>query len=297
MRLNQLDLNLFLVFEIVYQQRNLTRAAEILNITQPAVSNALARLRDKLNDPLFVRTTAGMTPTPLADNIIGRVREGLQMLHTSATEGNVFDPATSNQIFRISMNDITESMVLPWLVERLQRVAPYVGLECHYIARADIERELTAGTLDFAIDIPQVTSNQVCHDTLIKQHSVCVVRHDHPIIGDTLTLDEYLALDHIQVSSRRKGESYDDIALNRLGYKRHVRMRVQHHLVSPLLVELTDMALTIPASIAKKYNLKILELPYELPPVQMNLFWHKRADHDNANLWMRGLLQEVKSEG
>lgn len=297
MRLNQLDLNLFLVFDAVYQQRNLTRAAEVLNITQPAVSNALGRLRDKLNDPLFVRTTEGMTPTPLAGNIIGRVQEALQLLHTSASEGDVFEPATTDKVFRISMNDMTEAMMLPRLVERLQRVAPRVGLQCHYVARADIERELTAGTLDFAIDIPQMTGNQVCHETLVLQRNVCVVRHDHPLIGDSISLDEYLALDHIQVSSRRKGESYEDIALNRLGHKRHVRMRVQHHQASPLLIERTDMALTIPIAIAQKYNLKILELPFKLPTLNTNLFWHKSADQDKACVWMRGLLHEVKEGG
>ena len=294
MRLNQLDLNLFLVFDAVYQQRNLTRAAEVLNITQPAVSNALGRLREKLNDPLFVRTTEGMTPTPLAGNIIGRVQEALQLLHTSATEGDVFEPAITDKVFRISMNDMTEAMMLPRLVERLQSVAPRVGLHCHYVARADIERELTAGTLDFAIDIPQMTGNQVCHETLLQQRNVCVVRHDHPLIGDSISLDEYLALDHIQVSSRRKGESYEDLALNRLGHKRHVQLRVQHHQVSPLLVERTDMALTIPVTMAHKYNLKVLELPYELAPVDIHLFWHKSADRDKASLWMRGLLQEIK---
>lgn len=295
MRLNQLDLNLFLVFDAVYQQRNLTRAAEVLNITQPAVSNALTRLRDKLNDPLFVRTTEGMTPTPLSENIIGRVQEGLQLLYISATEGDVFDPAATDKVFRISMNDMTESMMLPGLVERLQREAPGVGLECHYVPRTDIERELTAGTLDFAIDVPQMTSNQVCHESLLTQRNVCVVRRDHPLIGDSISLTEYLALKHIRVSARRKGESFEDIALNRLGRKRHVQLRVQHHQVSPQLVERTDMALTIPITMAHKYNLKVLELPYELAPVDMHLFWHKSADRDKANLWMRGLLQEISS--
>ncbi len=292
MRLNQIDLNLFIVFDAVYQQRNLTRAAEVLCITQPAVSNALGRLREKLNDSLFVRTSEGMTPTPLAENIVGRVQEALLLLNASASEGVVFDPAQADKVFRISMNDMLEAMVLPELLECLQSVAPNVAIECYYVPRDELKKELTAGTLDFAIDIPVITDAQICQKPLLAQPYVCVVRKDHPFIGDSISLDEYLSLEHIHVSSRRKGPGYEDVALNRLGHQRRVKIRVQHYHLSSLLVARTDMALTVPLSMAQKYDHKILDLPYSIEPLNMSLYWHKSSDLDKANVWMRNLFSE-----
>lgn len=293
MRLSQIDLNLFIVFDAIYQQRNLTRAAEVLCITQPAVSNALGRLRNTLNDPLFVRTSQGMSPTPMSENIVGRVQEALQLLNTSVTEGEIFEPEQTDKVFRLSMNDLAEATILPNLLEHLETVAPNIGIECYQVARGDVERELAAGTLDLALDSPLISGTQLCTKSLIKQRYACVVRRDHPLVGDSLTLDQYLALDHILVSSRRKGASYEDTALNKMGRQRRVRTRVQHYQVAPLLVERTDMALTMPMSMAKKYDLKILEVPFSLPPLDWNLFWHKSADHDKANLWMRELLTHI----
>ncbi len=293
MRLSQVDLNLFVVFDAIYQQRNLTRAAEVLCITQPAVSNALGRLRTTLNDPLFVRTSQGMTPTPLSENIVGRVQEALQLLNTSVTEGEVFQPDQTDKVFRLSMNDLAESMILPNLLEHLQEVAPNIGVECYQVNRNDVERELAAGTLDFALDGPLIAGSQMCTKPLLRQRYACAVRKNHPLVGDSLTLDQYLQLDHIVVSSRRKGISYEDTALNRLGRQRKVRTRVPHYQVAPMIVERTDMAMTMPMNMAQKYDLKVLELPFSLPPLDWNLFWHKSADHDQANLWMRDLLMSL----
>lgn len=293
MRLSQVDLNLFIVFDAIYQQRNLTRAAEVLCITQPAVSNALGRLRTTLNDPLFVRTSQGMTPTPLAENIVGRVQEALQLLNTSVTEGEIFQPAETDKVFRLSMNDLAEAMILPNLLEHLREVAPNIGIECYQVNRNDVERELAAGTLDFALDGPLIAGSQMCTKPLLRQRYACAVRREHPVVGGSLTLDQYLELDHVVVSSRRKGVSYEDAALNRLGRQRKIRTRVQHYQVAPLVVERTDMALTMPMSMAQKYDLQVLELPFSLPPLDWNLFWHKSADHDQANIWMRDLLMEI----
>jgi len=293
MRLSQVDLNLFIVFDAIYQQRNLTRAAEVLCITQPAVSNALGRLRTTLNDPLFVRTSQGMTPTPLAENIVGRVQEALQLLNTSVTEGEIFQPAETDKVFRLSMNDLAEAMILPNLLEHLREVAPNIGVECYQVNRNDVERELAAGTLDFALDGPLIAGSQMCTKPLLRQRYACAVRKEHPVVGGSLTLDQYLELDHVVVSSRRKGVSYEDAALNRLGRQRKIRTRVQHYQVAPLVVERTDMALTMPMSMAQKYDLQVLELPFSLPPLDWNLFWHKSADHDQANIWMRDLLMKI----
>lgn len=142
MRPSKVDLNLFVVFEAVYRTRNLTRAAELLFITQPAVSNALARMRKAFDDPLFVSTPAGMTPTPVSENIIGRAREALQLLDSSTHAGERFDPASSQRTFRLSMNDLTETMLLPALEEVLQRLAPGIRIESYCTTRRDVPEAL-----------------------------------------------------------------------------------------------------------------------------------------------------------
>lgn len=293
MRLNKVDLNLFVVFNAIYMQGTLTRAAEVLCITQPAVSNALGRLRLIYNDALFVRTGKGMVPTPLAENIATDIQSALQLLSNSLQEGKVFNPLVSEKTFRLSMNDMAETMMMPKLLSQLQKLAPRIGIECCYVPREDIERELAAGSLDIALDAPFVAVGQMQTQALLKQRYACVVRRDHPSIGDHISLDEYLALDHLQVSSRRKGRGYEDIELNRLGRQRKIKMRVQHYQVAPLLVAQTDMALTIPINMAKDYELKVLELPYPLPALDWNIYWHKSADQDQANRWLRDLIMNL----
>jgi DNA-binding transcriptional LysR family regulator len=290
MRLNKVDLNLFVVLDAIYMQGNLTRAAEVLCITQPAVSNALARLRGIYDDALFVRTGKGMVPTPLTENIMPGVQAALQLLNASLQEAQLFDPFVSEKTFRLSMNDMAEAMIMPKLLSQLQQHAPKAGIECCYVPREEIERELAAGSLDIALDAPFIAVGQMQTQALLKQRYACAVRRDHPKIGDTISLDEYLALDHLQVSSRRKGRGYEDIGLNRLGRQRKIKMRVQHYQVAPLLVAQTDMALTVPISMAQNYDLKILELPYSLPALDWNIYWHKSADQDQANLWLRSLI-------
>src|SRR5579864_7827542 len=164
MRLSKVDLNLFVVFEAVYRTRNLTRAAEALFITQPAVSNALARMRKAFDDPLFVSTSSGMVPTPFTENIIGRVREALQLLEASATEGDVFVPAASERTFRLSMPDLTEAILLPAIGEVLQQQAPGMSIECYFTPRSEVAAALATGKIDFAIDVPLIDDPQL-HQT------------------------------------------------------------------------------------------------------------------------------------
>ena len=231
-----------------------------------------------------------MVPTPLAESIAGRVQQALQLLITTVAEGDVFDPAASDKVFRLSMNDLSEAMILPNLLSQLQLLAPNIGVKCYQVPRRNIEAELAAGTLDFVLDAPLISGHQICKQQLLKQRYVCVVRKGHPVVSSNFTLEQYLSLDHILVSSRREGLGYEDVALNRLGRQRRVKMRVQHYQISPLLVAGTDMALTIPMSMAQKYDLEVLELPFSLSPLDVNLYWHKSADHDHANQWRRELL-------
>lgn len=296
MRLNKIDLNLFLVFDAIYTERNLTRAAVVLSITQPAVSNALTRLRNSLNDQLFVRTPQGMVPTPVADNIVGQVREALQLLNVSVHEGDVFDPAVAEKVFHFSMNDFGESVILPPLLEYLQLHSPGIGLTSYYEDRADVPKALASGQLDFAIDIPLVDAPNLCHVPIKRVPYVCVVRQDHPEIGDSLSLEQYLNLKHIMISSRRSGAGYVDMGLERLGHKRDIRLRVKHYMVAPQILERSNLALTVPLSEAQDSGLKILKLPFNVEPLVWHLYWHKSADNDQSNRWLRQVVKDLMAD-
>ncbi len=293
MRLNKVDLNLFVVFDTIYSERNLTRAAEVLSITQPAVSNALNRLRAALNDQLFVRTPQAMVPTPVADNIIGQVREALKLLTHSVQEGDVFIPAEAARTFKFSMNDMTESLVLPPLIEQLQIESPQIDIISYPFERRDMVTDLASGQLDFAIDIPVVSNTNLCHQRFSNSSYVCVVRHDHPSSQKRLTMDQTLAMGHILVSSRRSGLGHVDMMLNKFGKSRKISLRISHHLVAPEILRRCDLALTLPRSMAEQTGLKILELPFASEILDWHLYWHKSADNDPANQWIREKLFRI----
>lgn len=297
MRLSQVDLNLFVVFDAIYSEKNLTRAAEVLCITQPAVSNALNRLRKTFDDQLFVRTPDGMMPTPVAENIVSPVREALQLLNMSVQEGDKFTPETSEKVVACSMNDLGETLILPPIMSHLQRLAPNMTLTSYYVPREDMAKELAAGSLDFAIDVPLMMDNNLCHAPLSGEDYVCAVRRDHPTIKHELSLEQYLAMDHINVSSRRKGQGIVDVALNAMGLKRQVKVRVQHYMVGAKIIASTDFAWTLPIRLARQLDLKILPLPFEVAAINWHLFWHKSADEDHANKWLRNIFLHGIHEG
>ncbi|MCF6196279.1 MAG: LysR family transcriptional regulator [Emcibacter sp.] len=296
MRLSQVDLNLFIVFETIYAERNLTRAADILCLSQPAVSNALARLRRTFDDPLFIRANKSMVPTPAAENIIGRVREALQLMTSSLTEEGIFQPDRADKTFRINMSDLIAAMILPPLEEMVSRRAPGLNFESYHIPRADLLRELSGGTMDFAIDVPMFNDPQLCHAPLLKERYVCMLGRDHPFKGDKLTLEDYLGFDHIHVSSRRSGPGHVEIALNRLGHRRHIQLRLQHYLVAPLVALRSGLALTAPLRSVSQYDARLMELPFELADLELHLYWHKSRSEDQANRWMRDRIMDVTAE-
>jgi DNA-binding transcriptional LysR family regulator len=293
MPLSRIDLNLFIVFEAVYRTRNLTRAAELLFITQPAVSNALARMRKTFDDPLFVSTPAGMLPTPVSENIIGRVREALQLLDSSTHAGERFDPATSQRTFRLSMNDLTEAMLLPALEEVLQRHAPGIRIESYFTTRREVAEALASGEVHLAIDAPLIDDPQLEQAPLGGDRYACLLRKDHPFRKKKLTLDDYLRLGHIHVSSRRQGLGLVDTELNKLGQRRNVLTRVQHYLVAPLIAMRTDLVLTAPLKLLQRYDARILKLPFDLPGLESHGYWHRSVAGDPAHRWLREQIGEL----
>ena len=172
MQINNVDLNLFVVFDAIYVEGNISRAAKRLHLTQPAVSNALARLRRIYDDPLFVRSAGGVTPTILAQTMIADVRQALRLMQRSLDGNLAFDPITSDRHYRISMGEMEVATVLPALMVRLADVAPGVSVQCYQYNRRDLVGALGAGEIDLAIDIPQLSSTALRNQVLRHSEQV-----------------------------------------------------------------------------------------------------------------------------
>src|SRR3954470_531273 len=230
MNVQDIDLNLLRAFDAVLQERSVTGASQRLGLTQPAVSNALARLRGLVGEPLFVRTPAGMDATPFARELGEPVRQALALLESALAHGPGFDPASSTRGFRFYMSDIGQVEFLPPLVERVQRVAPGVRLEAVGLEVDDIRDALTAGSLDVAVGFLPGLGPPVRRRHLFRDPYVCLMRDDHPV-GKTLTKKKFLHASHVLVTYRGGGHRVIEEALERAGVARHVALRVAHFTV------------------------------------------------------------------
>jgi len=292
-KLTQIDLNLFVVFDTIYAERNLTRAADRLSITQPAVSNALARLRTNFKDPLFIRTSSGMQPTAFAESIAGRVGEALQSLQIAAQPAVFFNPAASDRRFQISMLDFNEASFLPLIGRALQTEAPATTLHSFRVPRAELRHTLERGHVDLAIDIPINDNADLISHTLRSEHFVCAVRKGHPALQKDFTLDSYLALGHVHVSGRPRGRGAIDIALRRMRLKRNIIFQLQSYLAVNTLVQDSDLAVTVTAGWARALNLEVLPLPIDLAPMEVRLHRHVRSNGDAAIVWLFDLIKDL----
>lgn len=293
MRLDRIDLNLFVVFDAIYQERSVTQVARRLNLTQPAISNSLARLRETFDDQLFVRTPEGMTPTPVADSVIGDVRKALALLGKSVGVSARFDALTSEKVFRLGMNDLAESLILPHLRIRMAELAPHTSISCYYYDRETAAAELKAGNLDLLLDVPIFNARELESTRLAEFPYAVMMNPTHKLAKKKLNLENYLQAEHLHVSSRRKGRGQVDIALHSLGKNRRVAMRLQNYQVAGRVAEESDLLWTTPKAMAQLSNLVQKEAPFKIEPLTWNLFWHRSADDDPANRWIRTIISDI----
>ena len=276
MNLKETDLNLFIAFDVIYTEKNLTKAGQVLGITQPAVSNALSRLRELFGDDLFIRTSKGMIPTPVANQIIKDVRSALSLIQNTISETEKFDPSIAEMTFKISIGDSSEYRLLPLLIKELAEVAPKIKVETYLTPRKDAPRELASGTIDFSIDPPVHSDPHLRHEKIYEEDYVMIVRKDHPILDlKEITIEDYLKLSHIHISNRKTGLGHVDMALYRLGLSRDISLRAQHFLVAPYIVEQSDLAITTTKGFAVDRDLAWRELPFDIEPLVLHLYWHE----------------------
>jgi DNA-binding transcriptional LysR family regulator len=291
MNFKETDLNLFIAFDVIYTEKNLTKAGQVLGITQPAVSNALSRLRELFGDDLFIRTSKGMIPTPVANQIIKDVRSALSLIQNTISETEKFDPSIAEMTFKISIGDSSEYRLLPLLIKELAEIAPKIKVETYLTPRKDAPRELASGTIDFSIDPPVHSDPHLRHEKIYEEDYVMIVRKDHPILNlKEITIEDYLKLSHIHISNRKTGLGHVDMALYRLGLSRDISLRAQHFLVAPYIVEQSDLAITTTKGFAVDRDLAWRELPFEIEPLILHLYWHEAKDSDPSTKWMKDLM-------
>lgn len=306
-RLNfrSLDLNLLRVFDEIMAERNLTRAAAKLAITQPAVSNALRRLREVLGDDLVVRSGQGVEPTPRALALWPPVRQALAQLQQSLAPG-AFDPASASSTFVLALADATGATLMPPLVEIVEREAPGVSLRVVPLTTRDPRGLLDDGSTDMAVGyFPAVMADLTARaqtDSVVAYESlrlydgeyVCVMRQDHPLAAEPLTLDQYCAARHLLVSFSGKPYGFIDEALTALGRERRIVLTVNQFFTAGRVVATTDLLTVLPrhfvgvASLGGELVWRALPMP--LPTVHVDALWHRNKGHDAAHRWLRGAM-------
>ena len=298
MNVQDLDLNLLRVFDAVLREKGVTAAAARLELTQPAVSNALARLRAVFGDALFVRTPSGMEPTPFARGVAEPVRQALALLDTALAHGPGFDPPTATRAFRFYMSDLGQVEFLPPLVERVQRLAPSVRLEAVSFDLEHIADGLGSGALDLAMGFLPALGPPIERRALFRDPYVCLMRADHPI--SVLTRKRFMDASHVLVTYRGGGHRVIEEALERAGVARRIALRVPHFTVVPMVLERTDLILTLPARVGRVYErrgrLKQFPVPISIPPAEVAVHWHERFDADPGNRWLRDQIIELFSD-
>ena len=291
-----MDVKLLAVFDEVYKTRSVSRAGENLGIAQSSISIALGRLRRHFGDPLFVRTSDGMQPTPHAAALEVPIRQALDLLRSLAHQQAVFDPATERRIFRICMTDITHLVLLPALINRLRDIAPGINVEITNIS-GQTPKMLESGEADLAVGfIPQLEAG-FYQQKLFDQDFSCVVRNDHPRIRARLTQGMFKRENHVLVTAAGTGQNLVEEQLDRLGVSRNVALRLPNFLGIGALVANTDLMVTVPRRVAETLvriaKVKALPPPFALPVFSVKQHWHERYQQDPANRWMRGVISDL----
>lgn len=289
------DLNLLVSLHALLRARHVSRAATRLGVSQPAMSRALARLREMFDDPLLIRARGGMEPTaralelyPQLEAVLADVRELVRPAR--------FEPAAAEGVVRVAAPDIVVYMLVPALTRALASEAPGLDLE---IVRweADWRRRLADGSIDLTVGTPSGDEANLFARPLIASEWVCVLRAGHPALRRRWTLERFTALDHMLVSLTGLGGGPVDVALAKLGRARRIALRVPYPALTPLLVAETDLVLTTTRWLAGKLagpaGLALRRPPLELPPIRAAMVWHERGHRDPQQRWFRELIARV----
>ena len=290
MNLRTFDLNLLRVLDALLEEPQVSAAARRLNLSQPATSAALKRLRDAIGDPLLVRHGHQMRPTALADRLRPQVRRLIADIEETLRPPETFNPANTERLFRVAANDYAVIAVLCPLLQQLRRTAPRIAVEILPFEN-DFERRLAEDNYDVAIRDRWAMRSWRHLETVFQEDYVCIARRDHPRLSRKPSLDEFLAEGHVLISPAGRTQGVVDSVLDRLKRKRRVTITLPHFVVAPAVVAQTDCIMTIARRVAvetvKTYNLRTFSPPLRLPAFEVAMAWHPRTEADAGVMWLK----------
>jgi len=298
---DKFDLNLLPVIVALYEERNATRAAQRLRISQPAVSAALAKLRRQFGDTLFVRSGAGMEPTPRAHALMAPTREILTRLEKDLLSELPFDASVAKFTATIAMSDVGEIALLPRILQRFKQVAPHASVHSVAVPPSELERGLEGGEIDLAVGyFPDLKKSNFVQQRLFTRRFACLLRADHPIRGDRLTLEQFVALEHAIVRAEGRSQEIFERFLAQRKIQRKVVLLTPHFLSLPIIIASSDLVTTVPQTIAVycaklSANVRSVALPFEVPRISVMQHWHRKFHNDARNKWLRAAMRELFS--
>lgn len=295
MELLDFDMNLLLTFDAIHRHQNVSAAAVELGLTQPAVSAALKRMRERFDNPLFVRTSHGMRPTPYADNMALKITRALDIVR-EVDHPAEFSPLTTNVHFRIYINDVGMLLVMPQVFRYLSEYAPNAQLTILDLRPDEVVHALDSGVIDIAVGYFLGVPNWAHQQPVRNTSYVCAVRADHPHIHASLSLDQFLSAKHGMYWTTGSPHGAVEEALARLDLARDVVLRVPRFSALPFLIAQSDLIVTIPEDLgtafSKLINIKLFKPPLKLPSFEIRQYWHERLHADAANRWLRKIIKK-----
>jgi DNA-binding transcriptional LysR family regulator len=297
--MKNIDLRLLEVVRELHRTGSVSLTAQNLGLSQSAISMSLARLRKHFSDPIFVRTTRGMAPTPYAAELIVELKKAAEILESAMDRRLHFDPATSDRMFHLVSTDIAQFTILPPLVKRLAAMAPMVRIDLRTLTE-NTPRQLESGEADLAIGLIPPWGAGFCQQKLFAGQFLCAVRASHPRVKDTLTLDQFQNESHLSVTTVGTGNEALEKAIESQRIRRHIGMRVPSFLGVGAIMAATDYVVIVPQRfgriLAEGGNLKLFPVPFPFPGYYVTQNWHERYTNDPAQQWFRSLLLRMFRE-
>jgi DNA-binding transcriptional LysR family regulator len=292
MELSKVDLNLLVVFDAMFQTQSVTMAAELVGLSQSTMSYELAKLRQLFGDPLFVRMSTGMQPTPFAQQLAEPVRKVLDIVKSDVFKQFKFDPLKSKRVFTLCMTDIAELTFMPRILRILASDAPNVNIRTVIMDRASLERAMAGGEVDLAIGyFPDLKKAGFFQQRLFAHTFTGVVRKSHPRIGSSITLQQFIQESHAVVTPEGRSHEIVERMLEKKGYNRRILLTTPHFTSVPFIIAASDLIGIVPVGIAEAFmkfaDLRTVELPFAMPSFDVKQHWHERFHADDENAWLR----------
>ncbi|AVO41310.1 LysR family transcriptional regulator [Simplicispira suum] len=290
--IEKLDLNLLVVLQTIYAEGSVTRAAARLNLTQSALSHSLRRLRQVLDDPLFLRSGAALVATPFTRNLMGPLEIALHNVQSALNAANTFDPASDARRFVVAMDERLEAFILPTLVRQILASGPGIGLSSIRLDQANLEESLLNGRIDAAVSAAELRNPNFRRALISKDSLVVLASRKHPIAqGDAITIEQYLQCDHLAVINDKSYTTAEDTILSRAGYTRSIRMQVQRYVGAMTIVAHSELLVTAPklyATVVNHYaKNNIFAFPVATDPVEFFLYWNAQMEADLGIVWLK----------